>query len=138
MIKKANREKWRQQKDNAYNIAAIKTQQKAASTAADAAIVASRIKLKLLQRLEREVDSLPELVGSESRQSVIQNKFGENGKGRVPSETKEMTKSYNLRDLTTAYKNLTADMPKQQDTSTLEKLDELLEVAWNAAHTETS
>ena len=43
-----------------------------------------------------------------------------------------------MKDLTGAYKDLTEDMPKEEDSSTLEKLDKLLEVAWDAAHSETS
>lgn len=85
--------------------AQAKVEQKIAEAAADNATVAARIKAKLLRKLEKEIDSLPEGIGSETRNSVIE-KSGEKGKSII----KEAAKSYKLRDLAAAYKDLTADM----------------------------
>lgn len=89
-------------------------QQKAAQTASDNAAIAQRIKAKLLKRLEREIDALPELIGSETRQTILENEYLTNEKGKAigqkPSKAKEATKAYNLRQLTQAYKDLTEDM----------------------------
>ena len=133
MIKKANREKWRQQKDEAYNKAAKETQQKTISVATDNAVIAQRIKAKLLKRLEKEIDALPENIGTESSKIVADSKF--EGKNRMPSHTEEIKRAYKLRDLTAAYKDLTDDMPKEQSNPALERLDQMLaEVKNIAAH----
>lgn len=90
------------------------TAQKIATAASDNAAVAQRIKAKLLKRLEKEIDALPELIGSETRQTVLENEYMTNDKGKPigqkPSKAKEATKAYNLRALTQAYKDLTDDM----------------------------
>lgn len=80
-------------------------EQKTAQQASDNAAVAQRIKAKLLKKLEKEIDSLPDSIGSESRNSVIE-KSHEKGANRI----KEATKAYKLRDLTAAYRDLTEDM----------------------------
>lgn len=133
LIKKANREEWNQQREDAYNKAAIHTQQKTVAAASSNALTAQRIKAKLLSRLEKEIDALPENIGSESSKVITDSKI--DGKNRIPSHTEEIKRAYKLRDLTAAYKDLTDDMPAEEDATTMEKLDKLLEVAWNAAHT---
>ena len=58
-----------------------------------------------MTRLEREIDALPDLIGSETRNSVTEL---DGSKGKKTQ--KELTKAYKLRDLASAYKDLTADM----------------------------
>lgn len=99
---------------------------------ADNAATAARIKAKLLRKLEREIDALPDNMGSEVRKSMSDSQYDKKNR---PTHTEELMRAYKLRDLTAAYKDLTDDMPKEEDSSTLEKLDRLLEVAWDAAHT---
>ena len=86
-------------------------------------MIAARIKQKLLLRLEHEIDKLPEdSIGSEASVNIVE--WGKNDKGnKVRTERAKINK---LKDLTGAYKDLTDDMPKEQDTSTLDKLDEML------------
>lgn len=113
-MRRANREKWNEQRTEAYSKATEIIQQKTAEAASDNAAIAQRIKAKLLKRLEREIDALPELIGSETRQTVLENEYMTNEKGKLigqkPSKAKEASKSYKLRDLTQAYKDLTEDM----------------------------
>lgn len=104
-MQKANREKWKQDRDKAVSMASAKIQQKAANAISDNAAIAQRIKEKLLRKLEKEIDSLPESMGSETRNSMVE-KSNEKGTRRL----KEATKAYKLRDLTAAYKDLTDDM----------------------------
>ena len=118
-------------------------QQKIAESAADVAIVANRIKIKLLRKLEKEIDALPDEIGSEQRHSTIDHEYMMKKGSKIivgsrPVRDKETSKTYNLRDLTTAYKNLTSDIQKADDTGTMEKLDKLLQEVWDAANSETS
>ena len=85
------------------------SEQKIASAASDNAAIAQRIKEKLLRKLEKEIDALPDLVGSETRQAAIDHSYTE-GKNPKLKSTKEVSKAYRLRDLTAAYKDLTDDM----------------------------
>lgn len=91
-------------------------QQRTANAAADNAVIANDIKKRLLLRLSRIEQKYPfdatEVRTTEGKNTVI----------------------FRLRDLTTAYKDLTEDMPKEADTTTLDKLDALLQEAWDAAH----
>lgn len=87
-------------------------------------MIAARIKAKLLKQLEREIDALPENIGSETRKTVIDNRFGDGNdkKSAVAGQvvhSEEMSRSYKLRDLTAAYKDLTADMPKENSAETV-------------------
>lgn len=132
---RAKREKWTEGRNIVRDRVVEETAQKTATTAASNAAIAERIREKLLKRLEREIDNLPESIGSNTQQAIIDNAYDD--RGRRLRQIKEARKEFSLRDLTTAYKNLTSDMKKQEDAETLDKLDELLEVAWNVAHTET-
>ena len=132
-MKRANKEGWATLRKQADSKSVEIAQQKTANAVSENAAIAQRIKAKLLRRLEREIDKLPENIGSEYVTGGVE--YGKNEKGnRI---RKEVTHAYKLRDLTAAYKDLTDDMPMEEDSTTIEKLDELLEVAWNAAHTET-
>ena len=130
---RASREKWSEGKRQVREKVVKETAQKTADLVASNANVAERIRAKLLKKLEREIDLLPDAIGSNTQKATIDNTY-DGEKSRRIKQVKEDRKEFNLRDLTTAYKNLTSDMQKQEDQSTLEKLDELLEVAWNAAH----
>ena len=136
--KRAQREKWATERDKAQATIAENAVKKTAEAVSDNAIIAQRIKTKLLKKLEKEIDALPDWIGSELRESTIDNEYLKDSKGkiigRVPAKTKERSITHKLRDLTAAYKDLTGDMPKEEDNSTLDKLDKLLEVAWNASH----
>ena len=124
LMRKANREKWTKQRTATYSKATEIVQQKTADAMADNAVIAARIKAKLLKQLEREIDALPENIGSETRKTVVDNKFGDSKdkKSAVYGQvvhSEEMSRSYKLRDLTAAYKDLTADMPKENTTDTV-------------------
>lgn len=113
-MQKANKEHWKQDRDKAVSKAVAKTQQKTADAISDNAAIAQRIKAKLLRKLEKEIDALPDSMGSETRQTVLENEYLYNDKGKPigtkPSKAKEATKAFKLRDLTAAYKDLTDDM----------------------------
>ena len=74
-----------------------------ADEAANNAVIAARIRSKLLLRLESEIDALPGSIGTESAKDIIKS---EKGGGR----REVMSKRWRLRDLTAAYNDLTADM----------------------------
>lgn len=106
LIKKANKEHWKQDRDEAVRKGIEKGQRKAADAIADNATVAARIKAKLLAKLEKEIDALPEKIGSETNGTLIEDK----NVGRGSKTRTIKSQVYKLRDLTAAYKDLTADM----------------------------
>lgn len=106
LLKKANREKWRELRDGAVQKGALIAQQKVAEANADNATIAARIKNKLLIRLEKEIDRLPESIGSEHTKTAVE--YGKTEKGA--KMRKEASTSFKLKDLTAAYKDLTDDM----------------------------
>lgn len=106
MLRKANSEGWAKLREQARNKAVIKTEQKIASAVSENAVVAARIKAKLLRKLEKEIDNLPEKMGSESSGNIVEWSKSEKG-NRVRKETTQVN---NLRQLTQAYRDLTGDM----------------------------
>lgn len=110
MMRKSSKEHWTQQRKNAIRKGIEKSQKKTEDINADRATVASRIKLKLLLRLEKEIDALPELIGSESRNSKIEKTIAVKDKKNPKAIVNETTKAYKLKDLTSALKDLTDDM----------------------------
>ena len=109
MRNRAEKDGWIEAREEAQRKTAFITAQKIAESASDNAAVAQRIKAKLLKKLEKEIDALPELVGSETRHTVTDNNYTE-GKNPRLKNSKEVSKAYRLRDLTAAYKDLTEDM----------------------------
>lgn len=97
LLKKANREHWKQDREKAGNEAAMKAQQKVAAVAADNATIAEDLKRKLLLRLKRIEERYP-LDATE-----VRSRSGAN------------TAIYRIRDLTAAYKDLTENMVMNQD-----------------------
>ena len=122
LVKKANKEHWKRDRDEAVRKGIEKGQRKAADVIADNATVAARIRSKLLRKLEREIDALPDMIGSETRNSVTET---DHAKGKRIQ--KEAVKAYKLRDLAAAYKDLTADMVTTE-TAGSELLQSLLEL----------
>ena len=131
LMKRANKEHWKQDRDKAVKKGFEKGQQKAADAIADNATIAARIRTKLLRKLEKEIDALPELIGSETRNTILENEYLTNEKGKAignkPSKAKEVSKSFKLRDLTAAFKDLTADMVTTE-TAGNELLQSLMEL----------
>ena len=121
----ATAEGWPKLRQEAQDKATAKTIQKTASIAADNATIAARIRTKLLQKLEKEIDALPDMVGSETRNCVTENEFSKDG--RRIQKVKEAAKSFKLRDLAAAYKDLTADMVQTEQTGN-ELLQSLLDL----------
>ena len=122
LMQKANKEHWKQDRDKAISKGIAKSQQRAADAISSNAEIAARIRSKLLRKLEREIDALPESIGSETRNSVV---VKSNGKGK--STIKEAAKAYKLRDLAAAYKDLTFDMISTE-TAGSELLQSLMEL----------
>ena len=103
---RATKEGWTQAREKARAKAVEKICQKTAQTVADNAALAARIRTKLLAKLEKEIDSLPDLIGSETNSTLI-----EDGKGEKGTKKRSInSKAFKIRDLTAAYKDLTADM----------------------------
>ena len=105
---RAEAEGWVNDREKAKRRVVAQATQKLADLASDNATRAERIKQKLLIRLENEIDALPENIGSQTQQAIIDNAYDSNGK-RL-KQIKEARKEYNLRDLTTSFVNLTKDM----------------------------
>lgn len=122
---KATAEGWFNMRKEAETKATAKALQKTADIAADNATIAARIRTKLLRKLEKEIDALPDMIGSETRNSVTENEFSQDG--RRIQKVKEAAKSFKLRDLAAAYKDLTADM-QIAGNSDIEDLSPLVEL----------
>lgn len=100
---KANRECWNEQREKARNKIIAKSQQKVVDIASDNAAIAQRIKQKLLIKLEKEIDNLPEQLGSERFTETV--KKGKNGDKTVSGI------KYKLNDITQSFKALVGDLP---------------------------
>lgn len=109
--KRARREKWTDDRERARAIIATNAVQETAEAVSENAAIAARIKTKLLKKLEKEIDALPDSIGSETKNSITEQTGDKNGK-----RAKEIMKAYKLRDLTLAYKDLTDDMNLDADT----------------------
>lgn len=108
--KRAKAEGWYSTKLMAIHETGIKAAQKTADAAAENAVVAARIKAKLLARLEALTDVT--LEATEERE------YDYDG---------NLTQINRLRDLTTAYKDLTGDMPRAEaGEETLQQAREIL------------
>lgn len=107
-MKKANAEKWNQLRREADSKAAIKAQQKTADVAANNATKSERIRAKLLNILEREVDALPDSIGTELYKNTS-NMAYEGEKGGRLTKRNDGGKKYKLTDLTRAYRDLIDD-----------------------------
>lgn len=107
-MKKANAEKWNQLRREADSKAAIKAQQKTADVAANNATKSERIRAKLLNILEREVDALPDSIGTELYKNTS-NMAYEGEKGGRLTKRNDGGKKYKLTDLTRAYRDLVDD-----------------------------
>jgi len=103
LIDKAHSEQWAKLRDQAQNKAITKSQQKTAESAASNAVIAQRIREKLLRRLEKEIDALPDSIGTNKRKAVTEYEYD----GKRPKKTKDLATEYKLRDLTAAWKDLT-------------------------------
>jgi len=96
LLRIANREHWKDDREKAKNKSATKAQQKAADAASENAIIAADIKKRLLLRLQRIEEKYP-LDATEIR-----------------TRQGNSTAIFRIRDLTAAYKDLTDDLPKQK------------------------
>lgn len=87
--------------------------------------------------MEREIDALPDSIGTETRQAITDNTYSNvNGTGNITgsgqrvrlTKVKEGAKEYKLRDLTAAWKDLTCDLPKADsgETVALDRAREIL------------
>lgn len=128
---KAQLERWVKLRKRIANETERKTIEKVSDVLSDNAAVAAEIKSILLHRLRKEILSMPDSTGSEMYQNIVTTSYDEKKK---ESRRSDGGKRYKLRDFTLAYKDLTEDMPKEADTSTLDKLDSLLQEAWDAAY----
>lgn len=102
---KAEQEGWVKDREETERKAMAITTQKIAAAKSDNAAIAQRIKTKLLRKLEKEIDALPDSIGSETRNTVTESSAAKGTRTR-----KEASKAYNIRDLAMAYKQLTDDM----------------------------
>lgn len=101
LLKIANREHWKDDREKASNKAAMRAQQKTADAAAGNAVLAADMKRRLLLRLQRIEEKFP-LDATEVRTKVGNN-----------------TAVYRIRDLTAAYKDLTGDIIMPPDESVI-------------------
>ena len=129
--RRCEREKWSDQRKATRIEIQQSVVKKTAETAADNALIASRIRTKLLLKLEKEIDALPDLIGSETRNNFIENEY--QGRSSKPTKTTEFTKAFKIRDLTAAYKDLTGDLTTT-DNAGSELLQSLLELERRVDH----
>jgi hypothetical protein len=129
--RRCEREKWADQRKATRIEIQQSVVKKTAETAADNALIASRIRTKLLLKLEKEIDALPDLIGSETRSNIID--FEYQGKNSKPTKSSEFSKAFKIRDLTAAYKDLTGDLTTT-DNAGSELLQSLLELERRVDH----
>ena len=122
MRKQAESKGWAKERAQIGEKVVAESAKKVAEETSENAVIAARIKRKLLLRLEKEIDKLPESIGSETSTSGVE--WGKNDQGN--KVRKEVIKVNKLKDLTGAYKDLTDDMPKDKENPALERLDQML------------
>ena len=93
LMQKANRERWKKDRDKTLSKATARIQQKIAETAADNATIAQDLKKRLLLRLQRIEAKYP------FDATEIKTHEGKN------------TVTFRIRDLTAAYKDLADGLP---------------------------
>ena len=111
LMQRANAENWTEARADALSKTIEKTKQKTAEAVSNSAITAQRIRDKLLKKLEKEIDSLPDGIGSNFHNGVTTLEYGKDGKSRKPTKTKDSYRDYRLKDLTAAWKDLTEGLP---------------------------
>ena len=111
LMKRANVEEWTRLRKEVDSKSVRKAQQKAADAVSSSAIRAQRIREKLLQRLEKEIDALPENIGSNFHKGRTTLEYGKDGKSRKPTKTEDVYLDYKLKDLSSAWKDLTDGLP---------------------------
>lgn len=141
LAKKANRERWATDRDNAYRKSAEKAQQKTADSIANNAIIAMRIRQKLLERLEKEISTLPDKIGTTYSENDSDIEYGA-GKGSRPTKQRDKRIEYRLRDLASAWKDLTEGLaiveesPNTGESGFTEALKGIASEAWSEDETE--
>lgn len=124
LLTRAKVEQWATLRQKARDKAVTKTLQKTADAAADNAATAQRIKAKLLARLEKEIDQLPEnQIGTSTYQQHEKIKIDKSGR---PIKERSGIE-FKLREFAAAYKDLTVDIMPEQGRSN-ELLQSLLEL----------
>lgn len=117
--KHAREESWQRLREEAVTKASAISVQKTAEIASDNAEIAERIRGKLLLRLEREIDALPEGLGSETRKT-----WGLETDGDRAQET---VRIYRLRDFASVLLELINAAPDAwAESDTLREARELL------------
>lgn len=112
---RATREQWTRLRREAREKSGKKAVQKAADLAAKNAAAAQRIRGKLLARLEKEIDRLPDaIIGSESRNMI--EAIERDKKGR-PIKKMVQGKTHNLRELAATLKELSAGVDMETGVS---------------------
>ena len=117
----AAKEHWTELRQEARDKATTITVQKTADVISECAEIAAELKLRLFQRLQ-EIEQAYPFNATEVRAKV-------NGKTAI----------FRIKDLTSAYRDIVEFIPKDEDTTTMEKLDAMLaEVKNHATNAKTS
>lgn len=112
----ASKEQWSNARKEARDKASAKVIQKTADTISECTTVAEELKLNLLLRLKRIEERFP-FDATEVRTKAA------NGHTII----------FRIKDLTSAYRDIVENMPVEEDTGTMEKLDKMLAEVWNHA-----
>ena len=127
VIKHAREEKWTSDRERVKKESTEKVIVKTAEAVSNSAVIAEKLRDKLLKRLEREIDALPDNIGTNLHKGSTELEYGKDGKSRKPTRTKEAYLDYKLRDLTAAWRDLTDGLPLERNVSN-ELLDSLMEL----------
>lgn len=111
VARKAKTEGWTRDKATARDETATESIRKTAAVASDNAVIAARIREKLLRKLEAELDAMDEGQGTEWRETTYFSKEDDAEEGRE-KQVGQRTTVRKLRDLSSAFKDLTEDLPK--------------------------
>lgn len=133
--KRATTENWTGIRSEACAKSIQKVAQKTAESVANNAVTAMRIRQKLLSRLEKEIDDLPEYIGTNAHNNDSIIKY-DAGKAKRPTKQTDSYIEYKLRDLTSAWKDLTEGLiiteenPDQEDSGFTEALKGTASASW--------
>lgn len=113
VARRAKAENWQSAAEEARDKVRAKSIQKTAEISSNNAVIAARIQEKLLRKIEAEIDAMVDGQGSEWRERSMEMQSIEDAEGETIAKVpRTVTTVRRIRDLTAAYKDLTADMPK--------------------------
>lgn len=127
VFRKAKSKGWEEERDKVKEKAIEHAARKSAETMTKSIHYKERIRRKLLKKLEKEIDDLPESIGSMHHKNITERQSTEMVDGGFKSSQKNIHTEYRIKDLTTSWQTLTADLEVAVDSDALTEAKKILD-----------